>query len=951
MFYKLIVKKRDEWLNSPNCTIRELLDYIINKGRMRDAQIEAIKTYLFLKIFCKNKPLSKLFIEGTFNSLNLDDESLTLTAREVLSKNKAGIALLEYSKLKDEKGEQIAPSLEKFIKQNSNDIDFETVFKKIFYDVTYADYLFSLPMGAGKTFLMAAFIYLDLYFAENEPDNPVFAHNFIVLVPSGLKQSIIPSLKDIQNFDPTWIISEPAASRLKRLIKFEFLEENKSANKSNKIKNPNAQKINNHQPLDDLMGLVAITNAEKVILDRLDKEENENLFSEDENKKIKIANELRHIIGKLPNLAIYIDEVHHASDAEIKLRQVVNEWTKGKTFNSVLGFSGTPYLNKAEDVMIGKSFSIKNKDLSNVVYYYPLIDAIGNFLKTPTVKYADLNTEQIVRSGVSDFLDLYKDTVYPDGTCAKMAIYCGQINTLEEQIYPLVSQIISNYGFDPTLTLLKYHRGNINYPQPQNSEIEYASLDTSLSKVKIILLVQIGKEGWNCKSLTGVILPQKGVCPTNMVLQTSCRCLREVKKGAKETALIWLNDLNANTLNKQLKQQQNISLQEFSNKERGKIKTIVRYSRMKRMNLPPIKFYQLKISYIIKDIVETLNTSAILKDDILLRKIDHAMVYEQDLQGHITNIEQIKNTDKEKASFNQWLHLIVKESFNTLPIVNLRKYIHELKDIFDKITVKKGGEYYFVHQYDHQLIRSLIRQAFIPKRDLIVKEEIIPTHANLLQIEKLTSPIEVSDDSLFFPAQKDVQEILTLDRNEEQGYKFSLEIEAKIKELASLGFDTSSLSIKDNHPECKKTYHYLPYHFDSKFEEQYFINSLTSIIKNKNLEYYFNGDDTLTEFKIDCYKQVGRVWKYIGKYVPDFLVIQRTPDKIIHKVLIIETKGKGFARNFEEKRSFMENTFIQKNREKFGYQRFKFLYLLEEEKTQDPINDKTITEIKSFFNE
>ena len=26
----------------------------------------------------------------------------------------------------------------------------------------YTDYLFSLPMGAGKTYLMSAFIYLDL---------------------------------------------------------------------------------------------------------------------------------------------------------------------------------------------------------------------------------------------------------------------------------------------------------------------------------------------------------------------------------------------------------------------------------------------------------------------------------------------------------------------------------------------------------------------------------------------------------------------------------------------------------------------------------------------------------------------------------------------------------------------------------------------------------------------
>ena len=98
----------------------------------------------------------------------------------------------------------------------------------VFYGVEYPDYLFSLPMGAGKTFLMAAIIYLDLYFAQNEPDNNAFAHNFILLVPSGLKSSIIPSLKTIENFDPAWVLPEPAASNVRKLIKFEILDQPKS---------------------------------------------------------------------------------------------------------------------------------------------------------------------------------------------------------------------------------------------------------------------------------------------------------------------------------------------------------------------------------------------------------------------------------------------------------------------------------------------------------------------------------------------------------------------------------------------------------------------------------------------------------------------------------------------------------------------------------------------------
>ena len=78
----------------------------------------------------------------------------------------------------------------------------------------------------------------------------------------------------------------------------------------------------------------------------MDQEEDSKLFTEEEYNKVKLANELRNIIGQLPNLAIYIDEVHHAADGEIKLRKVVNEWTRAHSFNAVLGFSGTPIWKK-----------------------------------------------------------------------------------------------------------------------------------------------------------------------------------------------------------------------------------------------------------------------------------------------------------------------------------------------------------------------------------------------------------------------------------------------------------------------------------------------------------------------------------------------------------------------------------------------------------------------------
>lgn len=946
MFYKLIEKKRNEWLASSECTISELLKYIEQRGMMRDAQLEAIKTYLFLKIACKNQPLWRLFVNGVFNDTNIGQVELTETAREIFKENKAAVALFQYSRLEDKGGNQLAPKLEQFIKQNADKIDYEMAFKDIFYGVNYTDYLFSLPMGAGKTYLMAAFIYLDLYFAQKDPDDPCFAHNFMVMAPSGLKSSIVPSLKHIKEFDPSWIIPEPTATQLRRLIKFEILDEQKAANKSNRVKNPNAQKINNHQPLEDLMGLVAITNAEKVILDHYEESLMPLFISQQNFYKATCANELREIIGKIPHLAIYIDEVHHAADGDIKLRQVINgEWTKSNTFNSVLGFSGTPYLDKAEQVLLAGKFSIKNTDLANVVYYYPLIEGIGNFLKKPEVNYTDNDTQTIVTNGVSEFLDHYRDTLYANGTCAKLAIYCGQIETLEEVIYPLVAEIVASYGLNPTDVILKYHGGNRQYPQPEGSEAAFASLDTPISKIKIVLLVQIGKEGWDCKSLTGVILPQKGVCPTNMVLQTSCRCLRQVVKNSIETALIWLNKWNADTLNQQLKRQQNITLKEFGSKQPS-VKNIERFSRMEHMQVPPIDFYQLKVNYETLVIDETNEPAQRLKDSSLLSEADVSLIHQQDMEGNLLVSFQQESTEEVCVSFRWWLHQIAKESFGTLKIADLKTCEAELQNIFEQTTMEKDGTRIENPKYDHQRIRSLIRQAFAPLRNILVKEEIVPEQAQLLQIEKMTSPVENSEK--YYPNQQVVHEIMEWDKKpplQEQ----SPEVLKMLEQLKAMGQDVSAIQPqKDPYPERTQTYHYLPYRFDSNLEKKFLSEEILPIIRDKHLEVYFNGDDTLTEFKINCYSKQGDGWRYIGKYVPDFLLLSRNEDKQIDKVIIIETKGEGFAAKFKDKLKFM-SAFVEKNNDKFGYKRFDFLYL-EDALKQEERRRKTLKAIQDFFN-
>lgn len=788
---------------------------------------------------------------------------------------------------------------------------------------------------------------------------------FLILAPSGLKSSIVPSLRSIQNFEASWLFPPDTAANLKRLIKFEVLDEQKSAKKSNVIKNPNAFKINQHFEGGTMMGLVAVTNAEKVILDRWDENDKDPSFlSDDERRQLAVANELRMMIGKMPYLSIFIDEVHHASDGEIKLRQVVTGWaTESESFCNVLGFSGTPYLEKAEKVTLGGSFDIKNTNITNVVYYYPLIEGIDNFLKRPEVKFTDNDMLTIVSQGVREFLDKYKDTSYANGTQAKLAIYCGQISTLEEEVYPLVSEIVSGYGMNPAEVVLKRHKGNSSskagvkkYAEPEGSGAAFATLDSPTSKIRIVLLVQIGKEGWDCKSLTGVVLPHEGACPKNMVLQTSCRCLRQVTRGEREKALIWMNKWNADKLNKELKQQQNITLQEFGNKPEPVLKHIERFSRMEKQKVPPIDFFQLKVEYETQVVEKQPDTAARLADKALLQKADAHLVYVQDFEGHLLDCAELRQEEGESLTFQWWLRKIAKEGMGTLGVSQLRKHEAQLRRIFEEITLADGDDKECRMEdsaYDQYQIRANVRKAFVPKRDFRITEEVVPDTASILSVER-PAPIDVEDDSRIYPSQSVVREILEWD-NDPGKMELSPEVKAIVKRMRTAGFSDEEIQTmvkgklpKDEFPERNQTYHYLPYRFDSNMEREYFVDGLRPLLKGKQLEYYFNGDETLTEFKIRCYKKVGKHWQYDGLYYPDFLVLSRDAEGKIDRICIIETKGEVYASKFRERLRFMREEFVPRNNEAFHRERFQFLYL-EDTDSVEVRMAKTVSMLKEFF--
>lgn len=930
MFYQMITNARNRWFASSECTAQGIIAYIEKINQMRDAQVDAIKTYLYLKIACGCAPLAKLFCQGAFNTLDLEQEELSAKTRAFLLDHPAAAALFEYACLKNDSGEQVSEKLEKQIRKDPESIDYEDFFQSAFYGVSYTDYLFSLPMGAGKTYLMAAFIYLDLYFAKNEPHNPAFAHNFMIFAPSGLKSSVVPSLKTIQRFDPSWVIPQPAASEIKRQISFEVLDQGKSANKSNKTKNPNVQKIAIHQPLPELFGLVAVTNAEKVIYDHLEEEEMQlSLFGKDEQAKILQSKELRDIIGKIPNMSIFIDEVHHASAAgDSKLRAVVNRWAKENKTNSVVGFSGTPYLEKTEKIKVTDGLSVSSAEISNIVYYYSLIEGVGNFLKRPIVKIADIpDSSRIIENGVREFLDAYRDTIYPDGTRAKLGIYCRTIEKLEEMVYPLTAGIAAEYGLSRD-TILKFHKGNKQYPQSVDSQMEFDSLDQPFSKIRIVLLVQIGKEGWDCRSLTGIILSQEGDCPKNMVLQTACRCLRQVQKDTLETALIYLNSSNAEKLNSQLQKQHHITLQEFSEADHHKV-PLVRYDRTDYLRLPKVDFYQLKINY------ETLIVAPAQPEKTIPDVCKNAesaadVIKTTDFSMEVADI-RVDNKERGAvpASYSSWLYRIVRSSLCTLTMEELQTYDTQLCSVFETVSYQRDDSRYFSSKYDLPQVEANIRKAFCALRSCETREERIPQSASLLNIANFTQAVETERPQDYYPDQEMVRKIvlddqgkLKLDKNTQTMMKLAQEI-GQEDVLTMLRKKYSS------HPQKDRSFHYLPYHTDSGFEQIFLREVLTfPEIERLGLEVYYNGDRSMTEFKIKCYKRSAGAWQYVGMYTPDFLILQRKDGKI-HKAMIAETKGEAYANDpkFKDKKAFVETEFLRQNNAAFGYARFEYLYL------------------------
>jgi len=522
---------------------------------LRFPQYEALEMYVFIKEFLNNEPVHRVFKDWS--------------DKKELFEGRKDIALFE----------------------SLNADQYEKVFKRMKKQARlYPNYIFALTMGTGKTILMATCIFYEFILANKFPKDNRFCHNVLVFAPD---KTVLQSLKEIQTFDMTKVVPPEYVNFLSQHIRFHFLEEAGTVLSA----------------LDKSRFNLIISNTQKIILKKQHKEKSqvEQLFGSgkptfESNSVYEAAADLYDFdkpedegelatnqrfekLRRLEQLGIFIDEAHHAFGAQLaKDMGVKNTATSLRTTVDLLAksledagtkvvacnnYTGTPYVGK--------------EVLPEVVYAYGLQEAINKeFLKKVSIHgYSTSKDKEFVSVSIDHFLKATKD-IKPEGMLPKLAFFASTIDELQNELRPTVEAVLSKHGISSDKILV-----NVGDPKlTTNDDIrEFNRLDSPQSNKQFILLVNKGREGWNCRSLFGVGLfrePKSKV----FVLQATMRCLRQVGE-VQHTGQVYLSEKNLNILNDELQQNFRISADEFQNSGANKDRVQIRV-------VPPPRTIKLK---------------------------------------------------------------------------------------------------------------------------------------------------------------------------------------------------------------------------------------------------------------------------------------------------------------------------------------------------------------------
>jgi type III restriction enzyme len=793
------------------------------KAFLREPQFEALEVYVFLKEFMDNAKVEQVFRDwferkGRF-----------------AGRKEGGIV-----------GDKRQGDLLDQITQDQYKAVFAAMRKNA---RIYPNYIFALTMGTGKTILMATCIFYEFLLGNKFEKDQRYCHNALVFAPD---KTVLQSLKEIESFDLAQVVPPEYVNFLTTHLRFHYLEEAGTSlstlDRSRfNIVVSNTQKIilkrqrKEKTPIDQLFGATANTVAANGVYD-----EASDLYDWDqpEEEAELTTNQRFEKLCRLEQLGIFVDEAHHAfgkalakdmglgakaTDTSLRTTIDILAASLNKAGTRVVAcynFTGTPYVGK--------------EVLPEVVYAYGLKEAIDKgFLKKVDLRsYKNTRNEEFVEIAIDRFLTETAD-LRPEGMLPKLAFFAATIDELTGDLRPAVERALAKHGIPATRILVNVGDEKLT----TNDDIrEFNRLDTPDSEKQFILLVNKGREGWNCRSLFGVGLfraPKSKV----FVLQATMRCLRAIGE-AQHTGHVFLSDDNLEILNDELQQNFRISADDLQNVASDKERVQVRVLE------PPVKIKLVRVrkQYTVRQ--KTLTSGASLE----LNRSDTQAWAELVEKYRLIETQQegLTAVDAAKAASSRSFDLTErreKRVFSCLTLVaEVARYLNlrpaDIEDLLDMTTEGTDELVEIVNEFNEFLYDEIIPRLFKLLFDL---DETQRTEEHEVELIKLPP----------------------------NGYYEVTAAKDKI---------VRSTDAKDT--EIEKSFHLDAYCFDSNPERTLFWDLLR---EQRVKKIYFTG--MLTHGQSDFFIQyIDPDSRTVRSYYPDFVFIREEPDGS-EKYVIVEVKG------------------------------------------------------------
>lgn len=523
---------------------------------LRRAQFRALETYWYLRLVQDTPTIPRLY-EQLFPKLKERLAAMGVSAKLFEEADYDYDALIE--RVKNDN---------KFVRKHQLESLRETL------TLDYPSYILALAMGAGKTILMGTIIATEFAMAQDYPDGP-FVQNALIFAPG---KTIIESLREIADI-PFYKIIPPRLYRgFAASLKLTFTRDG-------------------DKELPVVWGSswnLVVTNTEKIRIQKNTvrrKAAQLDWLYQDEAHAEEEANLRLRAIASLPHLAVFSDEAHHTYG-----QKLLGEWRKDKdTGEEVFVEQGIKKVRKTVDFLAAETNLVvvvnttgtpyfERQPLRDVVIWYGLGEGIRDgVLKelANNIRIFDLdedNAEQLVEQIVGDFASDYWDVALPDGAPARLALYFPQTEAMEE-LRPAVESTLARRGIDAATVLAVHSKSS----EDTRREFYRVASDPG-SPYRVILLVNMGTEGWNCPSLFACGLVRKLKSSNNFVLQAATRCLRQVP-GNTRPARVYVSKGNKSVLAKQLEETYGTSLQELNSEHAERVEKIV---ELRHTELPPL---------------------------------------------------------------------------------------------------------------------------------------------------------------------------------------------------------------------------------------------------------------------------------------------------------------------------------------------------------------------------